>query len=294
MTNALLFLASVLLWGLTWIAMKMQVGAVAPLASVFYRFLISAPLMMAFLAATRRMRVPTGRQQISILAQALCLFSCNFVSFYTAAQYVPSGLNAVIFSLATVFNAINARLFFGDKITGRALIAGALGVGGVALLFAEDIFVAFDADTLKGVGFAVMGTMFFSLGNMASRRNAASGLPLTLVNGWGMSFGALILLGAMLATRTPFTPPPDARYVWALLYLALFGSVFGFAAYLSLVERIGPAKAAYTTVFFPVVALIVSTLFENYRWTPLAVAGVALTMIGNLVMFWKPPARRAA
>jgi drug/metabolite transporter (DMT)-like permease len=109
-----------------------------------------------------------------------------------------------------------------------------------------------------------------------------------------MSYGALILLAAVAVTGTPLTAPPDARYIWALLYLAVFGSVLGFAAYLSLVARIGPAKAAYTTVFFPVVALAVSTFVENYHWTRLGVAGVVLTMIGNAVMFWTPRPRPAA
>lgn len=291
MANALIFLASVLLWGTTWIAMKMQVGPVAPLASVFYRFLLAAPIMAGIVLARGRMQVPALRHHPYLIVQALCLFSFNFISFYAAARYMPSAFNAVVFSLATVFNALNARVFFGERVSGRALIAGALGALGVALLFAHDIGAAMGSDALKGAGLAVMGTMFFSLGNMASRRNGAAGLPLDVVNAWGMSYGALILLATMLATGTAFTPPPDARYVGALLYLAVFGSVAGFAAYLTLVARLGPAKAAYATVFFPVVALVISTLFEGYVWTPLAFLGVALTMIGNVVMFWSPRRR---
>lgn len=288
MTDALLFLATVLIWGLTWIAMSFQVGVVAPLASVFYRFVIATAILLAFLAATGRLSVPARRHQPFIAAQAACLFSCNFVSFYTAARYIPSGLESVIFSLSTVLNAMFARLFFGERVNGRTLAAGALGVSGVALIFAPDLLVGFNLDVAKGVALSLLGVTFFSLGNMASRRNHLAGLKLETVNLWGMGYGVALLALALAATGTPLAAPPNARYVWALLYLALFGSVVGFTTYLMLVARLGAAKAAYTTVLFPVVALAASTLYEGYRWTPPAALGVALTLVGNLVMFWRP------
>lgn len=286
--NAFLFVATVLIWGLTWIAMSFQVGSVPPLGSVLYRFVIASAIMFAILVATRRLSVPSRRDQPFIFAQAVCLYSCNFLSFYTAARYIPSGLESVIFSLSTVLNAIFARVFFGESVTGRTVLAGALGVAGVALIFAPDLMVGMNADVAKGVALSLVGVTFFSLGNMASRRNHLAGLKLETVNAWGMAYGVVILSLAMAATGAPLVAPPDARYVWALLYLAIFGSVIGFTTYLMLVARLGAAKAAYTTVLFPLVALAASTLYEGYRWTWPAALGVALTLIGNLVMFWRP------
>jgi drug/metabolite transporter (DMT)-like permease len=83
----------------------------------------------------------------------------------------------------------------------------------------------------------------------------------------------------------PFAIEPSARYVGALAYLAIFGSVIGFTAYLMLVGRIGPERAAYSTVLFPIVALAVSTVFEGYQWSALAVVGLLLVVAGNLVAF---------
>lgn len=291
MTNALLFLTTVLLWGTTWIAIAFQVGPVPALVSVFYRFALAGALFLALLAATGRLRAPARGDAPFILAQALCLFSCNFLCFYNGARFIPSGLESVIFSLATVFNAVNARLFFGERVTGRALVAGALGVAGVALMFAHDLMVEVNLDVLKGVGLSVLGTTLFSLGNMVSRRNHAAGVPTEIANAWGMATGAALLLGVAVATGTPFVAPPDAAYIWSLLYLAIFGSVVGFTTYLMLVARIGSAKAAYTTVLFPLVALVASTMFEGYVWTTPALIGVALALLGNVVMFWKRKGR---
>ncbi|MEB3044741.1 DMT family transporter [Rhizobium mulingense] len=293
MANVVLFIATVLIWGTTWIAIAMQVGPVPVLVSVFYRFALAAVILVAILAAMRRLEVPALRDQPFILAQALCLFSLNFICFYNAAAFVPSGLISVIFSLATIYNAVNARLFFGDRITGRTLFAAALGATGLLLLFGEEVVVDFDMGTLKGIGLAALGTLFFSLGNMASRRNSAAGISPLTANAWGMTYGAIILLVLIAVTRTPVVAPSGITYLAALLYLSTIGSVIGFTTYLMLVSRIGSSRAAYVTVLFPIVALSLSTVFEGYHWTGLGLIGLALTLLGNVIIFARPLARRS-
>ncbi|MBX4920099.1 DMT family transporter [Rhizobium bangladeshense] len=293
MANAALFISTVLIWGTTWIAIAMQVGPVPVLVSVFYRFAVAAVMLVAILAFMRRLNVPALRDQPFILAQALCLFSLNFICFYNAAAFIPSGLISVIFSLATIYNAVNARLFFGDRITGRTLLAAALGATGLLLLFGEEVVVDFNMGTLKGIGLAALGTLFFSLGNMASRRNSAAGISPLTANGWGMTYGAIVLLLLIAVTQTQIVAPPDITYLAALLYLAAIGSVIGFTTYLMLVSRIGSSRAAYATVLFPIVALSLSTVFEGYHWSGLGLIGLALTLLGNVVIFARPPAPRA-
>ncbi|MGB1026968.1 MAG: DMT family transporter, partial [Rhodospirillaceae bacterium] len=182
--NAFLFLATVLIWGTTWIALALQVGPVPVVVSVFYRFALAGVLFLLGLALLGKLRVPARAQQPWILAQALCLFSLNFLCFYTAAAYVPSGLLSIVFSLATVFNAFNARLVFRDPITARALLASGIGITGLTLLFGSELAVEDPMETLKGIGFAALGTLFFSLGNMVSRRNTAAGLSARDANAW--------------------------------------------------------------------------------------------------------------
>lgn len=293
MTNILLFASTVLIWGTTWIAITMQVGPVPVLVSVFYRFATAGIIMLVALALMGKLKRPALKHQPFIVAQALCLFSCNFICFYNASIYVHSGLISVIFSLATIYNAINARIFFGERVKPRTFVAGAIGVTGLLLLFGPDILGKFDANSWKGLGLAALGTLFFSLGNMVSRRNSAAGISPVTANAWGMGYGALFLLALIGITGTPIVAPPDARYIGAMLYLAVFGSVIGFTTYLMAVSRIGSAKAAYMTVLFPVVALTLSTLFEGYQWTPLAMIGLTLTLLGNLVMF-APSLRRGS
>lgn len=136
-----------------------------------------------------------------------------------------------------------------------------------------------------GLVIALAGTMSFSAGNLLSSRMQAMGLHRTVTNSWAMLIGATVLTLGSLAAGLSFEPEWTPRYFGSLVYLAVPGSVIGFTAYLTLVGRIGPERAAYCTVLFPFVALAVSTVFEGYRWSATAVAGLLLVVIGNLVAF---------
>lgn len=283
MNTIILFVATVLIWGTTWIGISAQIGEVPLIQSIFLRFALAGIVMLAGLAAIGRMRLP--HRWRFVLVQALCLFSFNFVAIYNASALIPSGLVSVVFSLASIFNAINARLLFGDRITARVVLAGVIGATGLFLLFQAELSGADATRTLQGIGWAGLGTMIFSLGNMASRKNSQMGISPVVANSWGMGIGALVLLGVIGLTGTPMVMPTGLTYWTALVYLSVIGSVIGFTTYLMLVARIGSARAGYATVIFPVVALLISTLFEGFRWTPGAVAGLGLVLLGNVVMF---------
>ncbi len=160
MTTPVLFVLTVLLWGTTWIAIAAQVGEVPVMGSIFRRFALAGLLMLAGLAALGRLRRPAVWR--FVVVQALCLFCLNFVGLYTATSLVPSGLVSVVFSPASIFNAVNARVFFSDPISRQTVLAGGFGVAGLACLFCPDIDIAAGASTLRGIGWAVIGTLFFS------------------------------------------------------------------------------------------------------------------------------------
>jgi drug/metabolite transporter (DMT)-like permease len=203
---------------------------------------------------------------------------------------------SVVFSAATLWNALNARLWFGTRISPRVMVAGAFGFCGLVLLFWPELAgQEASHETLLGLGFALLGTFCFSTGNMLSSLQQRAGIRPLTGNAYSMLYGAAILLAGCVAAGLPFAFDGSATYVGALLYLAVPGSVIGFTAYLTLVGRMGPARAAYCTVLFPVVALSVSAYAEGYQWTPSALLGLALVMLGNLLVFtkWSPFARRA-
>ncbi len=294
--NLLLFAVTVFVWGTTWFAIALQLGPVPVLTSIFYRFALAAVLLLPGLVLLGRLTPTRPRDHLFIALQGLCLFSLNFVCFYNATKYVPSGLVSVVFSLATLLNAVNARIFFREPISPRMIVAAVFGIGGLAVLFVPSARVgAVGGDTLIGLALAATGTAFFSLGNMVSRRNSAAGVPPLTANAFGMTYAAIVLAVVLVATGTPFVAPPDGRYLVALAWLSILGSIVGFTTYLMLVARMGSGRAAYATVMFPVIALLLSALWEGYDWSVATGVGLGLTVVGNLVAFGalRLPARLA-
>ena len=287
--NAILYALVVVIWGTTWIAIFLQQGPVSAPVSIFWRFAVASVTMLAILLATRRLRPLALRDHLFCVVQGCCVFCFNFWCFYTAAAHINTGLESVIFSMAVLFNAINGFIFFRQQPPARFWLAAALGLVGIITLFWDDLLSnGLNASLLWGIGLSALGTYGFSLGNMLSMRHQRRGLETLTTNSWAMLYGTLVMGAIALVRGDDFTPQWTLSYMGALLYLALFGSVIAFGAYFTLVGRIGAGKAAYSTLLFPLVALTISTFYEGYVWHSNAVIGLALILVGNLVMFARP------
>jgi drug/metabolite transporter (DMT)-like permease len=282
--NLFLYLCTVLIWGTTWIAIHFQIGATPVLLSIFYRFALAGILFLPLLMLLRQRQATTVEDHLFFMLQGACLFSLNFICFYTASSYIVSGLVSVVFSLATLFNAFNGRFIWKQKISSMTFSATVFGLTGLVLLFWDSIIEnGFNSDILLGLGLSALATYLFSLGNMVSVRHSRKGLKPWTSNAYSMIYGALILLVCLLLTGTPWSISLDTQYLSSLIYLAIFGSIIGFTTYLSLVARLGANQAAYATVMFPVVALTISTWVEGYQWTLLSMAGLILVLAGNFI-----------
>lgn len=287
--NTFLYFLVVAIWGTTWIAIKMQLGSVAIPLSIAYRFGLAALVLLCLLAATGRLKRPPAGAGKLLLAQGLTLFCLNFLCFYYASQWIASGLVAVVFSSAPLWNALNGRLFLGRRITPQVMGGALLGMSGILALFWPEMHHhAASSDTWLGLGLALLGTLSFSAGNLLSSALQARGLTPLSTNAWAMLVGTAILLTGVAVSGTPLTMDWSPKYLGALLYLAIPGSVVGFTAYLMLVGRIGPDRAAYSTVLFPVVSLNISAWLEGYQWTAVGLGGLLLVIAGNVLAFRKP------
>jgi len=288
---AVLYALTVLIWGSTWYAIKFQLGSVHPAVSVAWRYLLAATLLLAYCRLRGLgLRIP-AKAHLGVAAMGFFLFSINYILFYFAARHVATGLLAVVFSTIVFMNILNGALLFRARVERRVLAGAGLGLSGIALVFWPELTGAgAGAEAALGLGLGVAATYCASLGNMASVHNQRHGLPVVEANALGMTYGALFTLVAALALGAPLTVEWSAPYLLSLGYLALFGSVFGFGCYLTLLGRIGADRAAYATVLFPVVALAISTAFEGYRWSGPALLGVALILGGNVLVL-RAPAR---
>jgi drug/metabolite transporter (DMT)-like permease len=280
-----LYAGTVLVWGTTWLALKFQLGVVDPQVSIVWRFLIAAPLMfLVCRVAGAPVLFPLG-MHLRFAALGLFLYSTNFILFYNAGHFVVSGLLSVIFSLASVTNIVLAVLMLGERLRPRVVVGALLGLSGVALMFWHEIAGSeFGHGALVGLGLGVLGCLSFSTGNILSARIYRAGVPVLSANAWGVTYGVAVNAIVALAAGSAFVIEPTQRYVLSLLWLAIPGSVLAFWMYLALLQRIGADRAAYTTVLSPVLALLVSTVVEDYVWSATAVAGLALVAAGNVLV----------
>lgn len=283
--NTILYLLVVVIWGSSWIAIKYQIGIVPLEFSIAYRFGIAAVLMFAWILLTDRpLRFPIS-DYARFAATGLFMFSTNFLLFYNAATYLVSGMLALTFSMVSVFNLINGYLFRGERSGGRIWFGAALGVAGLTAIFLPAIdSTGFGSDPVRGFLFALAGTFSFSLGNTITAGYRARDIPVFSSNAYSMLFGALAMLLFGLAVGDSLIFDVSMPYVISLIGLAVFASAVVFGAYVALLRNIGAARAGYATIVFPVVALGLSTIFEGFQWTPWGIGGLALIVIGNIIV----------
>ena len=289
-----LYAIVVLVWGSTWFAIKFQLGSVAEEMSVAYRFALAAICLFTIAGAQGRGLAIARSLYPFVIAQGMLMFSIAYVLVYFSSNYVTTGLIALLYSLIVIFNGALERLFYGTPFDARLAAASCVGLTGTALVFWPEVSsLSLENDVVIGIFWVLISVFIAALGNMAAIRNTSRGIPVILINAHGMLWGAglTLLLGLMLGRPVSFSF--EWTYLTSLIYLAVIGSCVAFGCFMALLKQIGAARASYASVLFPVVALLISTAFEDYRWTPAALAGVALILGGNWLALSRVPARNS-
>jgi len=274
-----------LIWGSTWIVITDQLGVVPLNWSVTYRFAVGGLTMLAYAAWKRETVRLDRRGWLFVAVLALTQFCLNFNFVYRAETYITSGLVAVVFALLLVPNAVFGRIFLGQKL-GRQLIVGSIiAMAGVSLLFVHEARSDPHGPqaALAGIGVALLAVLSASSANVLQGTETARRYPMAPTLGIAMLVGAA--MDAAIAWTVAGPPVIELRigYVLGVLYLGVFASALAFTLYFGVLRIIGPAKAAYSSVLVPVIAMLLSTIFEGYRWSLLAGAGAALAMVGLII-----------
>jgi drug/metabolite transporter (DMT)-like permease len=282
---ALYFAIITLIWGSTWLVIKTQLGVVPPSWSVAWRFLLGGSVMLAMCLVTgRSLRIGWRGHGFAVFVAAM-QFVLNFNLVYRAEQHLPSGLVALSFALLLVPNALLSALFLGQRTTLRFAIGSLIGLTGVGLMVARDLVMpgADPAAILLGLALAFGGVLSASVANVMQASPLGRSLPLEGGLAWSMAYGGVF--NAIIAWWLAGPPVIDwsPAYLAGVAYLGIVASAVAFSLYYALIRGLGAGKAAYNGVVVPVVAMALSTVFEAYVWTPLAVAGGALAMVGLVV-----------
>lgn len=252
---------------------------------MFYRFFLASMVLFAYCLVRRLPLRYTLREHGWIALFGIFMFSASYICVYVAEEHVVSGLVAVGYSASPLLGMLGMRAFFGTPMTRRLAVGSALGIAGIALVFwPEFAKLSGDRDTVLGAAYTAISVVLATFGSLAAHRNYSAKLPLWQTMAWGMLYGSLFSLGVALVLGKPLAFEATPAYVISLLYLAILGSVIAFAGYLTLLNRVGPARSGYVGVMVPIVALVISSAFESFAWHLLTFAGVAISVAGNVVI----------
>jgi drug/metabolite transporter (DMT)-like permease len=281
----LLFLIPSLIWGSTWLAIKFQLGTVAPELSVVYRFGLASLVLFGWCALRGTSLRFDRRTHAKFALIGGLTYALNYVLVYASEQYLTSGLIAVIYVLIVFWSMLGARVLFRQLLPARVLFGAVVGMLGVLLVFWPELARVSSAPTeLWGAALAVGGTLAASAGALWSQRVYAGKVPVTASTAWAMGYATLAVAAYCWLRAIPLRFEVSFRYIASLAYLALFGSVVAFVCYLNLLRRIGAGRAGYTAAVIPILAMLTSTVFEGYRWSLPALAGMALVAFGNVLV----------
>ena len=282
MLNFLLYSAAALIWGSTWLGIKLQLTQVPPILSVGYRFCLASLILLIYCLLRNKQLAFSRRDHLFMAIQGFSLFGLGYCMSYLATSYLTSGLVAVAYSTILMWNILNLRIFMGQAIAWRAFWGGILGLAGICIVFWHDLAAFTATRGLIGLSMALIGAYLSSLGNVVGAHHARAGVPVTQANAYGMAYGGLLTLAIHFGGGGELVMDWSAGYLAPMLYLTVFGSVVAFGCYMLLIGRIGAEYAAYVTLLMPVIALLLSTMFENFLWTSNAAIGVVIVLIGNL------------
>mgnify|MGYP001363082470 FL=1 len=290
--NALLYFVVLLAWGSSWFAISFQLGDVAPQVSIVWRFLL-ASIMLFIWCYFRGLKLSfPWRDHLSWLLLGFFLFCVNYICAYFGTFYLASGLVCLIFSTLTLFTVFNGFIFFRKPIRLPILIGAVVGIVGLSIIFSNEISStdwSLESGVVKGFLWMLLATFFASIGMLLSGQFQARKMPLVQSNAFSMLYGSMILISYITASDVSFSFNASYSYVLSLVYLAFVASVIGFGVYLKLVGNIGADKASYVNIFTPTIALLLSTLFENYEWSWVGLMGVLLIIIGNIIVLYAKP-----
>lgn len=291
MNNLSLFITSALIWGSTWIAITFQLGEVAPLVSVVYRFALASLILLIFSYITKKKFKFSRFEHFLIFIQGILLFGFNYWLTYLGITKINSSLAAILSTSILYFNVFFAWVFLKDAIKKEVLIGGAIGVIGILMIFlptiVSDKSLTQSNETITGILLVLVASIFASLGNIVSTKTQRLKIPIVQANALGMGYAALLLSLIALISGLDFSFDVSTEYIVSLLYLSVFGSILAFGAFLTLLGRIGPDKAGYISLVYPVIALVFSTFFEGHQWDLTGLIGVVVILLGNAVAMGK-------
>lgn len=286
--NVIVWLILCLIWGTTWIFIKIGLEDLPPLRFAAVRFILAA-IILAFVIKIQKIPLPsTARHWKLILLTGILQFSINYSTVFWSEQYISSGLAAVLQAMITVFGLLLAWIFLPDeRITKLKIFAVLLGIVGVAVIFLEQLqvknFLAFAACVAIVIGSYAAAQASILVKAKASALHPASILFSQMICGL-----PAIIIYSLIQEGNPLESNWTWRTIVCVLYLTIAGTIAAFWLYYWLLSKIESTKAMMISLVTPLIAVVIGAIFLGETLPPQTFSGGLLILASiGLIVFRK-------
>ncbi|MGG4266996.1 DMT family transporter [Peribacillus simplex] len=282
MTN-FMYIFCLLVWGLNFIAVKIQGTPVSLELSLTYRLSMTAILFFILLCILRPKGKPMKKDIPFIIVFGICNFALSYLCLYYATILSSAAMVTLIFSLKVILTPIALRLFLKEQLHARILIGGVIGVLAVCIVIYPSLNDIHGFNDIKGIMIAVLGTVLTALGDACSARNAKKKVNPIYANVLGFAAGGILLGAIVFIKGQAVSIPTSISYLSALFYLTIFASFGAWLFYLKLVEKIGGAKSGYMVALFPAIGGVASVMIGESDPSIYLAAGCLFSCLGAAI-----------
>ncbi|HDX9578338.1 TPA: DMT family transporter [Bacillus pseudomycoides] len=281
--TAFMYIFCLIVWGLNFIAVKIQGTPVSLELSLTYRLVGAALMFIVLMCVVRPNGRPSRKDVFPLVTFGVCNLALSYLCLYYATIWISAALVTLLFSLKTVLTPIALRIFLDERLHPRILIGGIVGIVGVSILVYPLLTQGSSTSDLKGIGLALFGTILTAIGDAASARNARRGINAVYSNSVGFVVASILLLAVCTFQEQNFTLPTSVSYLGALAFLTVFASFGAWMFYLKLVERIGASVSSYMVALFPAIGGVASVAIGDSTPTFYLLFGCLFSCIGAAI-----------
>ncbi|MEI2666247.1 DMT family transporter [Rossellomorea sp. LJF3] len=279
----LLFGFCTLVWGLNFIAVKIQGDPVPLELSLFFRLIITTLLFLLLIFVRKPFYTLKKKDYLTVILFGLCNFAWSYLFLYYGTIMSSAAIVTMIFSLKVVLTPAALALVKKESVSKGLGIGGALGIMAVFLLLFPTLMEDPETLSVKGILFALTGTIITSIGDVCSSINSDRGIDPVYSNAIGFTFASIFLGGVIVMQDTEMTFPAIPSYWMAVVYLSLFASFFAWLFYLKLVSEMGAGKSGFMVALFPAVGGAASVIIGETELNVFLVAGCLVSCLGAFI-----------
>ncbi|HGO1674997.1 TPA: DMT family transporter [Staphylococcus aureus] len=285
--NYLMYLFCMFIWGLNFIAVKIQGDSLPLEVALLYRSLIAFSLFgVMFIFIFKKLKL-NNTNWFTIIGFGLCNFTISYLLLYYGTFYSSAAIVTLIFSMKAILTPIFISMVFKRKISNRIYIGGGLGVVSVVVILYPDLN-SLTNEFIIGVAFALLGTIITSIGDVLSLYNSESKVHPVLSNTIGMLSAVIFLLIYTSFNGYRYSFPLELNFWFSLLYLSILASFLAWFFYLKLINNIGATESGYMVAMFPAIGGIASVIMGETHLSINLVVGIILACMGAYLALYKP------